>query len=100
MMETWTCFLTGPSSVSKIGLYINDGNAFFTAFPAISGRIFDIYNIDGGDFGDFDNDGDLDLLLISSANSGRDSRLYRNSGNCSFDEVCSLFFAIPILPPC
>lgn len=44
---------------------------------------------DGGlSFGDYDNDGDLDLL-VNTSTSSKDSRLYRNNGNSTFTDVTS-----------
>jgi len=44
---------------------------------------------DGGlSFADYDNDGDLDVL-INTNNSSNDSRIYRNNGNSTFTDVTS-----------
>jgi len=42
----------------------------------------------GGIWGDYDNDGDLDLFCFSSSSdSGRTERLFRNSGDGTFEDV-------------
>ena len=44
---------------------------------------------DGGlSFADYDQDGDLDLL-VNTSTSSKDSRLYRNNGNSTFTDVTS-----------
>lgn len=68
-------------------LYHNNGDGTFTDVGLISGTAFaengDATASMGGDFGDFDLDGDLDLLVPDmSFNS-----LYRNLGNGYFEDV-------------
>lgn len=67
--------------VSRI--YRDDGNDVFTEISAslIGVRTGSI------SWGDYDNDGDLDLLLIGYNGTSRDTRLYRNDGNDVFSEV-------------
>ena len=65
-------------------LYRNNGNGAFSEVGASAG-VDDSGNGDGAAWGDYDNDGDLDLYL---ANNGA-NRLYRNNGNGSFAEVGS-----------
>ena len=64
-------------------LYRNSGNGTFAdtgiAFPGVqSGDVA---------WGDYDNDGDPDLLLIGASSGGRITRLYRNDGNDNFTEI-------------
>lgn len=76
-------FLHGDSSGSSIArLYRNDGNSAFTQvttnFPGI--------NNSSTDWADYDNDGDLDLLLTGINNSVYVSRIYNND-NGTFTDI-------------
>jgi len=75
-------FLHGDSNGSSIAqLYRNDGNGSFskenTNFPGI--------NNSSTDWADYDNDGDLDLLLTGINNSVYVSRIYNNDGGLFTD---------------
>ncbi|HFE64719.1 MAG TPA: hypothetical protein ENK14_09950, partial [Caldithrix sp.] len=61
----------------------NDGNAKFTDVGQFAG-VDDSLNSKGACFGDYDNDGDLDLYV---ANDGTPNRLYQNNGDGTFQEV-------------
>jgi hypothetical protein len=66
-------------------LYKNNGNGTFTEQTAIS--FTGVRNSDLA-WGDFDNDGDLDLIVTGySPSFGNKLSLYRNDGNNSFAEV-------------
>jgi hypothetical protein len=67
-------------------LYRNDG-ATFTDVTTASGLVTTVYSW-GADWGDFDNDGDLDLYL---ANSNGANQLFRNNGDGTFTEVASQY---------
>lgn len=80
--------LTGQSSsgyVSKI--YRNNGDNTFTHLSAVS-----LTGIRGGSvgWGDYDNDGDLDILLTGQTSSGFVSKIYRNNGDNTFTEQSSI----------
>ena len=64
-------------------LYRNDGKGIFTDV-AFEARVQDTGNSKGCCFGDYDNDGDLDLYV---GNDGGSNRLYRNDGDGSFTDV-------------
>lgn len=68
-------------------LYRNNGNGTFTDVTVSSGLVTNLYTW-GADWGDFDNDGDMDLYL---ANSNGVNQLFRNNGNGTFTEVGSLY---------
>ncbi|MEP0547439.1 MAG: FG-GAP-like repeat-containing protein [Rhodothermales bacterium] len=73
----------GPRGVSNY-LYRNDGDGVFTAIT--SGPVVtDTDGTLGSGWGDYDNDGDLDLLV---ANGGLD-KLYRNDGDGTFTSMTS-----------
>jgi hypothetical protein len=62
-------------------LYENNGNGTFTKIttgPLVNDGAYTL----GGSWGDFDNDGDLDLFV--AANDYEDNYLYVNNGNKSF----------------
>ena len=69
------------NKVSKI--YKNNGNDTFTEQSAIS-----LVGVEAGAvvWGDYDNDGFLDILLCGSSSSGYVSKIYKNNGDGSFAE--------------
>jgi PKD repeat protein len=68
-------------SISKI--YRNDGNNSFTEQKDI---VLTGVNEGSVAWGDYDNDGDLDILLIGISSSGFITKIYRNDGNNSFSD--------------
>jgi uncharacterized repeat protein (TIGR01451 family) len=103
--EIITDALTGVTDSSAAwGDYDNDGDLdILLTGSGSSGRVASVYRNDGGDgpsggwvftaavtdtlagislssvaWGDYDNDGDLDILLTGNAAGGRISRIYRN----------------------
>ncbi len=71
--------LTGQFSI----LYRNDGNDIFTG---ISSGLTGVYE-GTATFGDYDNDGDLDILLSGYADSEPVSMVYRNDGDSIFTDI-------------
>lgn len=65
----------GSSGITR--LYRNNGNSFTQVY---SGQIIGVYN-SSVDWGDYDNDGDADLLITGNGNGSRIARIYRNNGN-------------------
>jgi hypothetical protein len=64
-------------------LYKNQGNGYYAlAFPSL-------INVRTGsvDWGDFDHDGDSDLLITGESASGPVSRIYRNDRNDVFTDI-------------
>jgi hypothetical protein len=77
-------FPPGSSPVTQ--LYRNDGNGVFT--PVATG----LPGVTRGSaaWGDFNNDGNLDLVLTGTTNNafgGALSRIYRNNGNGTFTDI-------------
>jgi predicted nucleotidyltransferase len=73
------------SNVSKI--YRNNGDDTFTEQTSIS--LAKVANSSVA-WGDYDNDGFLDILLAGTSTSGYVSKLYRNNGDNSFTEQKSI----------
>lgn len=68
-------------------LYRNNGNGTFTDVAITVGMIDASYGR-GAAWGDYDNDGDLDLFVSNTV--GQQDFLYRNNGNGTFVEVSAL----------
>ncbi|MDO8586290.1 MAG: FG-GAP-like repeat-containing protein [Armatimonadota bacterium] len=79
-------FAQSGGSASKI--YRNDGGAFTDIGAGLTGVGFCAVG-----WGDYDNDGDLDLALAGSASGGRVGKLYRNNGG-TFAEVPPAFATV------
>ncbi|ETR69244.1 MAG: hypothetical protein OMM_09774, partial [Candidatus Magnetoglobus multicellularis str. Araruama] len=76
--------ITGNSDRGKISkLYKNSGGIFnedtATNLPGVSNSSVA--------FGDCDNDGDLDILLSGSSDSGRIAKLYKNTGRVFNEDI-------------
>ena len=69
----------GLNSIAKV--YRNDGGSFVDINAGLTG----VFN-GAAAWGDFDNDGDLDILLTGETGSYIDSKVYRNDGG-SFIEI-------------
>ena len=67
--------------------YRNNGNGTFTDVTTASLLITSFYTWNA-DWGDFDNDGDMDIYI---GNSNGANQLYRNNGNGTFTEVGSTY---------
>jgi hypothetical protein len=68
-------------------LYRNNGNGTFTDVTVASGLVTYSYTW-GADWGDFNNDGYMDLYV---GNSNAPNQLFKNNGNGTFTEVGSQF---------
>ncbi len=71
-------------------LYINHGNGFFTrndtSIIANDGK-----HGSSPSWGDYDNDGDLDLFVANTnTEPGENNALYRNDGNGDFTQLTNL----------
>jgi hypothetical protein len=79
-------FVTRVDASNK--LYNNDGNFNFTDVSGIAGFPSTILFTYGASFGDYDNDGDLDLFLSNKDDAKIiPNQLYRNNGNGTFTDV-------------
>lgn len=91
-------YLTGASGATRNYLYLNDGNGFFsdagtTQTVALANGV--ARNGQGVSFGDYNNDGYLDLVTADWGNpvANSQSRLFKNRGGTEaglFDDVTTL----------
>lgn len=64
-------------------IYRNEGNDIFTDLTL---NLVNVYNSQAK-FGDYDNDGDLDFVIMGNTGSERITKIYQNEGNNSFIET-------------
>jgi hypothetical protein len=77
--------VNGFFSKQKNAMYRNDGNGNFAKIT--SGAVVeDVEGSTGGSWGDYDNDGDLDLYICNSVDNAKNS-LYKNKGEGTFVKV-------------
>lgn len=74
------------SVVVKNRLYHNKGDGTFEINKK-SGILSSIWISRGAAFGDYDNDGNVDLYVTEYGSQGSPSHLYRNNGDGSFTDV-------------
>ena len=67
-------------------LYRNNGNGTFTKITE-GAIVTDVSHSNGGSWGDYDNDGDLDLFVPSGVIGSGFNYLYRNNGDGTFTSV-------------
>lgn len=78
----------GTTGSAQLRVYSNNGNGTFNATQIEVEALND--GLTGGDvaWGDFDNDGDLDILTsgqVTTTGSYYQLRVYKNNGNATFD---------------
>ena len=74
----------GTTSTGPTHLFLNDGNGNFDRqYDSLLDQYYPVWS---PTLGDYDNDGDLDVFLISF---GQPSRLLKNNGGATFVEVTS-----------
>jgi DNA-binding beta-propeller fold protein YncE/predicted nucleotidyltransferase len=75
------------TTYSQLRIYKNNGNGTMDSVPVeVSGANKGLHR-GGAVWGDFDNDGDLDILANGlDLSSGRQLRVYKNNGNGTLDE--------------
>jgi len=67
-------------------MYLNNGDGTFTDITSICGAEMFGQDPMGITYGDYDNDGDLDMLLSNGGPPTKPPRLYTNNGNSYFVE--------------
>lgn len=75
---------TDSAGTRRIRIYRNDGANVFTLLPDVDALAAGANRSDNA-FGDYDNDGDLDILFCGADGGGNRLRVYKNLGNGSFD---------------
>ena len=87
-------FITGSTNISGTagftGIYTNNGD---NTFSSISGLPFSGFFGSEGDWGDYNNDGFVDLLLSAESNAapgGGGTRIYKNNGNNTFTQILNI----------
>ena len=75
-------------SIQSNFLYRNDGDGTFTKITE-GDVVADFASSHGGSWGDYDNDGDLDLFVANGpyGGDGEADQLFRNDGNGNFTEI-------------
>jgi hypothetical protein len=66
-------------------LYINNNDGTFSELDRSSPIVSDGLGANGSTWGDYDNDGDMDLYVFSVMHTG--NYLYRNNGNLDFERI-------------
>ncbi len=89
----------GPSAPGHHKLYMNNGNGTFTNVAAAAGVNTTNASVSdgwGASFGDYDRDGDLDLMVGGSSSNNAGSKLFRNNGDGTFTNVTgNMFNGVP-----
>jgi hypothetical protein len=78
-------FVSSGAAVAN-ALYRNNGDGSFTDVGPTAG-VADTIATEGAMWGDYDNDADLDLLVVSLQNKTDVDRLYKNNGDGTFTDV-------------
>ena len=66
-------------------LFINNNDGTFSGIDSLSPIVMDSLGASGGAWGDYDNDGDMDIYVFSVMETT--NYLYRNLGNLNFERV-------------
>ncbi len=66
-------------------LYINNNDGTFSSLDSSSALVSEVMVTPGSSWGDYDNDGDMDIYVLSMAN--KTDALYRNDGNLQFTKI-------------
>jgi hypothetical protein len=69
-------------------LYHNNGNGTFTQITS-DPIVLDVLNSSGGSWGDYNNDGYMDLFVTGGVIGTSNDRLFRNNGNGTFTKILS-----------
>ena len=79
--------INSPGNLQQLRVYKNNGNGTFDPTQIeVAGLNSGLY-LGGAAWGDFDNDGDLDILASGSVNSFEELRVYKNNGDSTFNST-------------
>lgn len=91
-----TNYFGGVNNGLRNFLYRNDGGSYTSI---TSGAIATDAGLSLGQvWGDFDNDGDLDVFIAEDNNNGASNKFYQNNGNGSFNRILTAPFTTDIAP--
>jgi hypothetical protein len=77
--------LTGQATSGNVTeIWTNDGNS---AFTQLAGLGIAGVSKGEGDWGDYDNDGDPDILVSGLSSNGRITQIWTNNGNSTFTQL-------------
>ncbi len=85
VLEANLCYFDACDPLIPNTLYINNNDGTFTALDSTAGITGEVMQSPGSSWGDFDNDGDMDVYVLSMADK-RDV-LFRNDGNLKFTGI-------------
>lgn len=91
--DGWLDLYACAGQNQKDKLWHNNGNGTFTDVTAAAGNVTDLYPTSAAGWGDYDNDGDIDLYIANGEdwNSGNPvyfaDVLYQNNGDGTFTDV-------------
>ncbi|MBN2699766.1 MAG: CRTAC1 family protein [Bacteroidales bacterium] len=86
ILEANLCLFDACDPLIPNTLYINNNDMTLTALDPSSGLTGDVMQSPGSSWGDYDNDGDMDIYVLSMTDK-RDM-LFRNDGNLKFTGIC------------
>jgi len=75
------------SAPERNRLYVNQGNGFFTSIDSRAVVLSDSGWTPGASWGDYDNDGYLDLYVVNFQPPEAVNHLYHNNGNGTFTQI-------------
>lgn len=85
VLEANFCFFGSCDSLLPCRLYINQGDGTFSSLDNGTSLVTDAMGAGGAAWGDYDNDGDMDVYVTSIIDSI--NVLYRNDGNLEFERI-------------
>ena len=85
VLEANLCLFDACDPLIPNTLYINNNNGTFSALESNTALVNEVMQSPGSSWGDYDNDGDMDVYVLSMADK-RDI-LFRNEGKLQFTKI-------------